>query len=161
MHTIHKRAIISPLADIEESKKGSLFTIGADSIIESFVKIKPAGGPGNINIGKRTVINSGCVLYSGNGISIGSDVQIAANCTIAPVNHQVQDSNRRINEQGHASSKGGIIIEDDVWIGANVVLLDGAIVGKGSVIAACSLVRGKCDAYAIYGGNPLRMIRKR
>ena len=161
MHDIHKKAIISPLSDIEVSKKGSLFSIGANSVIDSFVKIKPVGGAGDIHVGERTVINSGCVLYSGNGISIGSDVQIAANCTIAPVNHQVKDPNMKINEQGHAISKGGIIIEDDVWIGANVVLLDGAIIGKGTVIAAGSLVRGKCEAYKIYGGNPLKMIGKR
>ena len=60
-----------------------MIEIGADSTIDSFVKFKPAGGKGDIKIGERVYINSCCVLYSGNGISIGDDVLISANCTIA------------------------------------------------------------------------------
>ena len=57
-------------------------------VIDAFVKIKPAGGSGDVVIGRGTVINSGCVLYTGNGIRIGRNVLIAANCTLAPTNHE-------------------------------------------------------------------------
>ena len=82
---------ISPKCDIEDSIKGSIIEIGSHSVIDSFVKFKPAGGPGDIIIGERVHINSCCVIYSGNGVSIGDDVLIAANCTFAPVNHEYKD----------------------------------------------------------------------
>jgi acetyltransferase-like isoleucine patch superfamily enzyme len=153
---IHPLAKVSQLADIEDSIRGSRIAIGAHASLDSFVKIKPAGGSGDLIVGERTVINSGCVLYTGNGISIGNDVAIAANCTFAPVNHAYKDKSRRINQQGFLPSRGGIVIEDDVWIGANVVILDGAILRAGCVIGAGSLVRGEVPAFAIQAGNPLR-----
>lgn len=149
-------ARISPLADIEESQRGTVYRIGAGSMIDSFVKIKPVGGNGDIIMGERVMINSGCVLYSGNGITMGNDVSIAANCVFAPVNHAYADKNTPINQQRFLASKGGIIIEDDVWIGAGCVILDGAILRRGCVIGAMSLVRGEIEAYSINAGNPLQ-----
>ena len=78
-------------------------------------------------IGRGTVINSGCVLYTGNGIRIGRNVLIAANCTLAPTNHAFADPDQPIRDQGFQPSRGGIVIGDDVWIGANCVLLDGTL----------------------------------
>jgi len=155
---ISKTAKISPLADIEDSVRGSRIVIGDGSSVDSFVKFKPAGGTGDIVIGERCTINSGCVLYTGNGIKIGNDVAIAANCTFAPVNHAFERKDMLIREQRFAESKGGIIIEDDVWIGAGCVLLDGTILRKGCVIGAMSLVRGEVAAYTINAGNPLTQI---
>lgn len=86
---------------------------------------------------------------------MGDHVAVAANCTFAPVNHAYQDRHRLIREQGFLPSKGGIVIEDDVWIGANVVLLDGAVLRRGCVVGAGSIVRGELDAYGIYAGQPL------
>nr|WP_315482380.1 acyltransferase [uncultured Undibacterium sp.] len=156
MIEIHPLAKVSKFADIEDSTRGTRIVIGAHASIDSFVKVKPAGGNGDLVVGDRTVINSGCVLYTGNGVLIGNDVAIAANCTFAPVNHAYKDKSRRINQQGFLPSRGGILIEDDVWIGANVVILDGAILRTGCVIGAGSLVRGEIPAYSIQAGNPLR-----
>lgn len=156
MIEIHLQARVSPLADIELSTRGSRFVVGAGSMIDSFVKIKPAGGSGDVIIGADSYINSGCVLYSGNGISIGNSVAIAANCTLAPVNHAYADRSRLIREQGFLPSKGGILIEDDVWIGANCVILDGALIRRGAVVAAGSIVRGELEPYGIYAGSPLQ-----
>lgn len=150
-------AKISELADIEQSVRGTSLVIGEESIIDSFVKIKPAGGLGAITIGNRVVINSGCVIYSGNGISIGDNVAIAANCTLAPTNHAYAKRDRLIREQGFLPSRGGIIIEEDVWIGAGSVILDGAIIRRGAVIGAMSLVRGEIEPYSIHYGNPLEL----
>jgi len=161
MIQIDSTAKISPLADIEDSIRGTKIIIGAHSIIDSFVKLKPAGGMGDLVVGHDTVINSGCVLYTGNGIKIGNNVAIAANCTFAPVNHEYKSKNLLIREQGFKPSKGGIVIEDDVWIGANCVLLDGAILKSGCVIAAGSIVRGEIAPFTINAGNPLRQIGRR
>lgn len=148
-------ARISPLADIEESVRGTRFVLGEYSVIDSFVKFKPAGGTGDVLIGEYSIINSGCVLYSGNGIHIGNNVAIAANCVFAPVNHAYERKDVLIQEQGFKESRGGIIVEDDVWIGAGCTILDGAVLRKGCVIGAMSLVRGEVAAYSLQIGNPL------
>lgn len=146
------------LADIEESVRGTRIVVGPHAVVDSFVKIKPAGGSGDVLIGSCTVLNSGCVLYSGNGITIGDNVAIAANCVLAPVNHGYRSKDKLIREQGFQPSKGGIVIEDDVWIGAGCVLLDGAVLRRGCVIGAMSLVRGAIHAHSIQGGNPIRLL---
>ena len=158
MIEFHSTTRVSTLADIEDSVRGTRIVVGEYSVIDSFVKIKPAGGSGDIEIGNHCHINSGCVLYTGNGIHIGNDVLVAANCTFAPVNHAFSDRSKPIRLQGFGENRGGILIEDDVWIGANCVILDGAIVRRGCVVAAGSVVRGELAAYSIYGGNPIRML---
>lgn len=155
---IASSARVSPMADIEDSKRGSQISVGDNSVIDSFVKVKPAGGVGDLTIGNNTTINSGCVLYTGNGIVLGNNVAVAANCVFAPVNHQYKERAVQICKQGFMPSRGGIIIEDDVWIGAGTVLLDGAILRRGCVIGALSLVRGEVPAYSIQAGNPLRLL---
>jgi len=161
MIEIHPSARVSPLADIEDSVRGSRIVIGPHSVVDSFVKIKPAGGRGDLVVGAHCTVNSGCVFYTGNGIDIGDYVAIAANCTFAPVNHEYRQRGRPIREQGFAPGKGGIRIGEDCWIGANSVLLDGAMLGQGCVIAAGSLVRGALEAFGVYGGNPLRKLGER
>jgi virginiamycin A acetyltransferase len=158
MLDFHPTSKISQLADIEDSVRGSRIFVGAYSTIDSFVKIKPAGGFGDLIIGEYVTINSGTVLYTGNGIVIGNHVAIAANCTFAPVNHEYKSRDTLIRQQGFRKSKGGIIIEEDVWIGANTVLLDGAILRKGCVIGAGSIVRNEIVAYSVNVGHPLTQI---
>ena len=158
MIEIHPDARVSARADIEDSVRGSKIIVGAHSVIDAFVKIKPAGGSGDLRIGERSTINSGCVLYTGNGIYIGNDVAVAANCTFAPVNHEYQRKDLLIRQQGFRPSKGGIVVEDDVWIGANCVLLDGSILRQGCVIAAGSIVRGEIAPYSVNAGQPLAVV---
>ena len=161
MIEIDPSARVSRWADIEDSVRGSRIQVGAHSVIDSFVKVKPAGGTGDLIIGAHVVINAGCVLYTGHGIRIGDGVAVAANCTFAPVNHAYADRSRPIREQGFLPSKGGIVVEDDVWIGANCVLLDGAVLRTGCVVAAGSIVRGELQAYTVYAGQPLRAVGSR
>jgi acetyltransferase-like isoleucine patch superfamily enzyme len=148
MNIISHKASVSKLADIETSAKGSKLTIADGVMIDAFVKIKFTGGTGDISIGEGSYINSGCVLYSGNGIQIGKHVLIAANCTFAAVNHEYMQKDKLIKEQGFKKSKDGIVIGDDVWIGAGVVILG-------------SIVSGIVEPYAVCGGNPLTIIKYR
>ncbi|MCX7381716.1 MAG: DapH/DapD/GlmU-related protein [Alphaproteobacteria bacterium] len=154
-------ARVSPLADIEASVRGTRIRIGDAVVIDAFVKIKPAGGHGDVVVGAGSVINSGCVLYTGNGIRIGANVLIAANCTIAPTDHEFADPSRPIRDQGFRPSRGGIVIGDDVWIGANCVVLDGARIGTGVVIGAASLVRGEIPPFSIARGTPAIVVGRR
>ena len=157
MLSIAASARISHLADIEDSLRGSRIVIEDEVVIDAFVKLKAAGGLGDVVIGRGTVINAGCVLYTGNGITIGRDVLIAANCTLAPVNHAFADPTRPIRTQGFQPSRGGIVIGADVWIGANCVLVDGARIGDGAVIGAGSLVRGELPPLCIAYGTPTKV----
>lgn len=161
MIEIHPEARVSPLADIEDSVRGTLIRIGPSSVIDSFVKVKPAGGSGDLLIGSHVTVNSGCVFYTGNGITIGDEVAIAANCTFAPVNHNFSDTETPIISQGFAPGRGGIVVESDVWIGANCVILDGTMIPRGCVIGAGSVVRGELEPFGVYGGNPLVKLKSR
>jgi virginiamycin A acetyltransferase len=158
MLMIAPTARISPRADIEDSIKGSKIVIEDGVTIDSFVKIKPAGGVGDVRIGRNSFINAGVVIYTGNGVQIGEDVLIAANCTLAPVDHEFRSRARKIVEQRFRASRGGIVIEDDVWIGANSVILDGAILRRGCVVGAHSLVDRELESYSINVGVPARRI---
>jgi acetyltransferase-like isoleucine patch superfamily enzyme len=158
MLIISPTAKISKLADIEDSTRGTRIIVEDGVMIDAFVKIKPAGGNGDVIIGAGSYINSGCVLYTGHGIRIGNNVLIAANCTLAPTNHEIRDRSRLIREQGFSPSRGGIVIEDDVWVGANSVLLDGAILRRGCVVGAGSVVRDELPEYSINVGAPARTV---
>jgi virginiamycin A acetyltransferase len=158
---IHPSARVSPLADIEDSTRGTRIVVGPRTVIDSFVKIKPVGGAGDVIIGAGCYLNSGVVIYSGNGIQMGDGVLIAANCTLAPVNHEFFDRSRAIREQGFGESKGGIRVGADVWLGAGCVILDGADIGEGCVVGALSLVRGSLPPYSVCAGRPAAPIGQR
>ncbi|MBK8737031.1 MAG: acyltransferase [Saprospiraceae bacterium] len=161
MHIISTNSKISKLADLESSVKGSKLIIGERCMIDAFVKIKFSGGLGDIIIGNNCYINSGTVIYSGNGIVMGNYVLIAANCTLSASNHEFISKDKTVYDQRFKTSRGGIIIEDDVWIGANTVISEGAILREGAIIGACSFVNKEIESYGIYVGNPLRKIGER
>jgi acetyltransferase-like isoleucine patch superfamily enzyme len=161
MIRIDPTASVSPLADIEDSTRGTSIVIGPGVMIDSFVKIKPVGGDGDVIIGPNCYVNSGTVVYSGHGVLLESDVLVAANCTLAATNHEFGDRETLIRHQGFQPSRGGIVIERDVWLGAGCVILDGTQIGRGSVVAAGSVVRGLLEPYGLYAGRPVVMIGSR
>lgn len=113
--------------------------------------------PTKLYIGKFSQINSGTAIY-GN-VSIGNNVMIAPNCMLAGGNHNFSNINIPMRFQG--SNEKGIIINDDVWIGANSVVLDGVTIGKGTIVGAGSVVTKNLESYSIYFGNPAKFIKKR
>lgn len=106
----------------------------------------------NVSINRNTVIR-GC-------FRIGNDVAIAPNCTIIGANHIFQRTDIPIRQQG-VGTRGGVVIENDVWIGANSVILDGVTIGEGSVIGAGSVVTKSIPPYCIAVGNPCQVIKSR
>ena len=152
----HPSAKIAKGAIIDVSSRGTNTYIGENAVIDDFVKIKHVGGSGDVRIGSYVYLNSGTVIYSGNGIFIGDHVLIGPNCSLVPVNHNFISRDKLIRDQGFAPSRGGIIIEEDVWIGAGVTILDGAIIRKGAVIGANSLVSGEVAPYTINYGIPAK-----
>lgn len=161
MNQLSPLAIISALADIESSVRGNRVVVGDGTTIDSFVKIKFAGGRGDVEIGACCYLNSGVVIYSGNGVKLGTGVLVAANTTFAATNHAYRERHRTIIEQRFMPSRGGIVVGDDCWLGANCVLLDGTRLGQGCVVAAGTVIRGAWPDYAVIAGNPAKIVRYR
>lgn len=158
---VGKEVFISPDARIHPSVRGSSIIIGEYSEIYDFVCIRAVGGSGDIKIGAHCYINPCCVLYSGNGISLGDYVLLAPGVMLLPTNHAFSRRDIPIRHQGFLPSKNGIVIDNDVWVGANSVILDGSRIGRGAIIAAGSVVLNEVPAYEIWGGVPAQKIRER
>ena len=100
------------------------------------------GQGGNIIIGPRSSVHAGCYLIAYKGsIRIGADVQIASNAAFYPYNHGFAPG--AIIGQQPLTSRGDIVLEDDVNIGFGVVVLDGVTIGKGAAVGAWKLGRAK------------------
>ncbi len=158
---IHPTAKISPDARIHPSVRGTKIRIGAHSEIYDFVVIRAVGGTGDVEIGEHCYINPHSTLYSGSGIKLGNYVLIGPHVSIVPANHAFERRDMPIRNQGFAPSKGGVVVGDDVWIGANATLLDGARIGKGAVVAAGAVVDCEVPPYQVWGGVPARFLKAR
>lgn len=118
----------------------------------------------NFALGEFTAIEVG----DSDPIYIGNDVAMARGTYLRSANHGIEDLTSAISTQGHTSKKiefqgrtYSIVIEDDVWVGANAVILSGAHIGKGSVISASTVVSSDVPPYSIVVGNPGRVIANR
>jgi len=114
---------------------------------------------GNIKIGNYCSVNPFCVLYGLGGLIIGDHVRIATQTVIVPANHVFENRDIPIARQG--LTKQGIVIEDDVWVGAGVKILDGCVIGKGSVLGAGTVLTKSVEPYSVVAGVPGRIIRRR
>lgn len=156
--------------------------IAKSCLISPESRINPRNG--SINIGERCSIAPGAVIQGnveiGNDCSvqinsiiigygteekpegkirIGNHVRIAPNVMILGANHNFEDGNRPIHEQGLTFKT--ITIEDDVWIAGRVNIMAGVTIGKGSVIGAGSVVTKDIEPYSIAVGVPAKVIKKR
>jgi len=113
----------------------------------------------NLELGDDVDLAKDVLLTTGGGITIGDRVLIGYRTQILSTNHVVPDSKECIFDSGH--DKKTIIIEKDVWIGANCIITSGVTIGEGAVIAAGSVVTKDLNAFGIYGGVPAKLIRKR
>lgn len=109
--------------------------------------------------GKWVFVNHDTTFSTPQGITVGDYVMIGPKCLFASVHHSFDDWDKPMIFQ-HAEIKN-IVIEDDVWIGANVTVLGGVRVGRGSVIAAGAVVSRDVEPYSIVGGVPAKLIRHR
>ncbi len=114
---------------------------------------------GSISIGSNSSINDNCVIYGMGGLVIGNDVRIAAHTVIVSGNHNFDDPDTPIRQQGVTFSP--ISIGDDTWIAASVTILAGVVIGNGCVIGAGAVVTKSIAPFSIAVGNPARVIRTR
>ncbi|HLO13484.1 MAG TPA: DapH/DapD/GlmU-related protein [Anaerolineales bacterium] len=110
-----------------------------------------------IKIGKDSLIGEYSVIRGQGGVQIGDRVYTSPFTQIIAVNHVFDDPNRPFIEQGITAE--GIIIEDDVWLGAGAIITDGVKVGKGAVIAAGAVVTKDVAPHTVVGGVPAKPIK--
>jgi acetyltransferase-like isoleucine patch superfamily enzyme len=130
------------------------FELGANSTIEDFSAINNGVGP--VIIGDRTKIGLSNTIIG--PVTIGNDIRLAQNITLSGLNHNYEDINIPIHEQGVSTAP--ISIQDNTWIGANVVVLAGVTIGKHAIVAAGSIVTKDIPAYSVAVGNPARIIKQ-
>lgn len=114
----------------------------------------------DIEIGDNVAIGIGTIIYSRNGIKIGSNTMIAGQCYIIDCNHGTKKG-RLIMEQSDETSPDGITIGEDVWIGAQCSIIKGAHIGNGAVVGAQSLVNNVVPEQAVVVGSPCKVIKFR
>lgn len=142
---------------VVECRHGGSISVGSGTEILDHAMLLTYGGA--IDIGKNCSINPFTIIYGHGGTKIGNDVLIAAHTVIIPSNHNFLSLDIPIRLQGNTSK--GIIIEDNVWIGAGCKILDGVTIGRGSVIAAGAVVNKNVEPFSVVGGVPAKLIKKR
>lgn len=112
-----------------------------------------------IVIGNNSAVGAQSFLGGQGGIIIGNDVIMGAGVRIFSENHNYSRSDIIIRKQGE--NRTGVIIENNCWIGASVTILDGCVIGTGSVIAAGAVVTHSVSENSIVAGIPGKIIKKR
>ena len=144
---------------IYQDKAGGNVVLGDDVHLHRDTIIQ-TGMDGSIKIGSHTHIQPRCQFSAYKSpIRIGIGVEIAPCCAFYPYDHGILPV-MPIREQP-LQTRGGIIIEDEAWLGFGVIVLDGVRIGKGAVVGAGAVVTRDIPADAIAAGNPARVIKMR
>jgi acetyltransferase-like isoleucine patch superfamily enzyme len=153
--SIGRNSQIHAYSSIEATK--GVVEIGEKVILNRYVFI--IGNKGMVKIGNGTEINNFTRVDGVGGVVIGNNVLIGPKVEIISYQHNYENKNLLIKEQGSVKKK--IMIEDDVWIGANSVVMAGITIGKGAVIGAGSVVTKNVEPYSVVVGNPAKQIKER
>jgi maltose O-acetyltransferase len=113
--------------------------------------------PLDLWVGDNTWLGVNCFICG--KVRIGNDVMLGPNVVIPGANHIIHNIDVPMVKAG--LDVRGTVIEDDVWIGGNVVIVDGVTVGRGAVVAAGSVVTTDVPAYSIMAGVPARVVSSR
>lgn len=176
MARLNSKGYISPEACIYHNN----LYLGKNIFIGEGVTIYQLKGSGAVTIGDRSYLHRDTIIETGYGgkltikddthiqprcqfsaylgsIKIGSGVQIAPACAFYPYNHSF-DPGLQIKEQS-LQTKGGIFIDDNVWLGFGVIVLDGVNIGKGAVIGAGSVVNHNIPEGVVAAGVPACIVK--
>jgi carbonic anhydrase/acetyltransferase-like protein (isoleucine patch superfamily) len=150
---LHPECFVSPDADIF-AEPHRVVRIAARASVASHAVVH-----GPVQLGENTSLNPYSQLESGQaGITLGVGVRVASGARLIAFDHGMAPE-MPIAEQDVRSR--GIVVEDDVWIGANAVVTDGVRIGRGAVVGAGAVVTRDVAPGAIVGGVPARLLRMR
>jgi acetyltransferase-like isoleucine patch superfamily enzyme len=137
--------------------------LGSNVTIAKFTVIEATGVISNLGEGFEMGDNSNlgdyCFVGAAGGVRIGRNVLIGQRVSFHSENHRFERADLPIKEQG--VTRRGIVVEDDCWLGAGCIVLDGVTVGHGSVVAAGSVVTRDVPPYSVVAGVPAKVIRQR
>ncbi len=149
------RAKVSPKAEVDLT---SNIELGKGCVIGSFTKLKASGGV--FRMGDRGGIANGCFISAGAGmIRIGRNFICGPNVNILGHNYEHGAKDAHLEDLGVTSR--GIVIGDNVWIGAGSSITDGAVIGNNTIVVANSLVNRRYPDDVILQGNPAKVIFRR
>lgn len=138
-------------------KIGNSVSIGRHTTIRCTGSFSSIGR--GVEIGDGTGIGPFCYFGAAGGISIGQNVIMGNSVSFLAENHRIDDVKQLIKLQG--TTRKGISVGDNCWIGSNVIFLDGSSVGSGCIIGAGAIVLGDIPDFAIAVGVPARVVRLR
>ena len=130
------------------------FSLGNYSVIESFTCINNAVG--DVIIGDHTRIGLHNTIIG--PVSIGCHVNLAQGITITALNHNFEDKEQYIDSQGVSTNQ--VVLGDDIWIGANAVVLPGVSIGNHAVVAAGAVVTKDVPPHSLVAGVPAKIIKE-
>lgn len=131
----------------------SRFRLGRHSVVESFACVNNAMG--DVVIGDHTRVGLHNTIIG--PATIGSHVNLAQGVVVTAINHNFSDPAKPIDMQGVSAQR--IVIDDDVWVGANVTITAGVTIGSHSVIGAGSVVTRDIPAGSVAVGSPAKVMR--
>ena len=160
--------IAYPNQIMNPTKDKSKIVIGDNSTIHCQIQILGHGG--QVRIGNHCFVGENSYIWSGKSVHIGDRVLIGHNCNVFDNDGHPFDKDERhaqfkkIFSDGHPKninlSDREVIIEDDVWIGANVTVLKGTRIGKGAIIGAGSIVSRNIEPFTVNAGSPSKILRR-
>ena len=155
--------VIEDYAEIQGlSRQGIIF--GEKVSIGRFAMIRPSGYYGReigegLRMGNNSNIGAYCYIGCSGKIEIGNNVLMGPRVSILAENHNFSDTEQPMKRQG--VTREPIVVEDDCWIASGSIILAGVTIGKGSIVAAGSVVTKDVPPYSIVAGSPARIIRNR
>ncbi|MDZ4760270.1 MAG: acyltransferase [Alphaproteobacteria bacterium] len=145
--------------DLDAIQLGKNVTVGAHAQIIVYKHALLSSVEGRLVVGDYTVIQSGVGVLAASGeITIGSYTGIGQNSVLVAANHKIAPGKTYLYNPMD-ETRTGIHIGDNVWIGANCVLLPGTRIGDNTMVAAGAVVRGDVPANEIWGGVPARKLK--
>ena len=146
----HSKIYLSARMDTPPYRR---FWLGEHSVVESYCCINNAVG--DVTIGDYTRIGIHCTVIG--PVCIGSHVNLAQGITVTALNHNFENTTQRIDQQGVSTKP--VVIGDDVWIGANAVILPGVTIGRHCVVAAGAVVTRDVPDKCVVGGVPAKILK--
>lgn len=132
--------------------------LGDNVIVKQGARLCPANADASISVGDWTSIGYHTHIFATAAISIGADCLVAPFCYLVDADHGMRRGQLIRTQPMEAAP---IVVEQDVWLGAGVVVLAGVTIGTGAVVAAGAVVNSDIPAYVVAGGNPAKVIKDR